>query len=165
MDISRAPNYIPLASNRFITALAIYLCFLELNNTRRAFILARSLSLPSAVMEGRYKSVHLPLRLCSCHLGEIDTIEHILLNCPYYREIWQESAGPLLERFPRRSSRIKIDYLLANRNYQTTHQVVKFCMQVYKHWKLFKAVWSCHKFKYFTVILLLFHLFYCKESF
>lgn len=49
--------------------------------------LARSSSLVSAVLEGQYNSALFHPRLCHCLLGEIDTVEHTILNCLEYGKI------------------------------------------------------------------------------
>ena len=135
----RAPGFISSDTTKYIAAPAAYFYFLESSNSRRAFALARSSTLPSAVLEGKFKAVHYSLRLCSYPLREIDSMEHIFFNCPSHSKIRAETISPLVERFPGSSNKIKLDYLLSDRNHQTTCQVARFCAQVYKQRKSHKA--------------------------
>lgn len=52
----------------------------------RAFSVAICNIFPSVIVEDQYKMVPMIEQLCSCGSGKIETIEHTLLHCDYYKE-------------------------------------------------------------------------------
>ena len=105
---------------------ASYLHNLNIPKYRRAFTLARLDVLPSAVLEGRYQKLPREKRLCPCGDGNLETVSHVLLTCPLYKDLRSEIITPLLLSIPGRSSAAAMFYLLADQNIQTTEKVARF---------------------------------------
>lgn len=107
-------------------AMARYLTHLELYSYRRAFTLARFNVLPSAVAEGRYKKIPYHERICPCGQDEVETAEHVLLRCNFYKDQRTLLIYPLLSNLPGRSSGHFLHMLLTDGNPTSVYAVAKF---------------------------------------
>lgn len=68
---------------RYIAASATYVLLLELPGHRRTLFLARGRVLPLAFVEGCYRNIHIPERICPWSSGEVETIKRISLITGY----------------------------------------------------------------------------------
>ena len=126
-DLNRAPQFIASESIRHRVCQMPYLSTLEIPKHRRAFTLARCQALPSAILEGRYKKIPLEERRCPCGLGQLETTEHILLFCLYYRDLRSSFIRPILRNFPGRTEQFYISLLLQDSTPEITYAVARFC--------------------------------------
>ena len=78
-------------------------------------------ALPSAVQEGWYKKT-----LCPCGMEQIETTEHVLLWCTYYKDIRDKLVSPLTGRFSSCTEQKCMHVLLSDSNPMFTHSVAKF---------------------------------------
>ena len=132
LDLSCALKYLAPSNQRYITAPANYLSLLEIKSHRRAFTLARSSALPSAIIEGRYKKIPRANRTCPCKSGELETIEHVIFRCVFYEEARVRLIFPLLHKIEDCPENSKIRYLLWQGNEAEIMQVAKFCAFAYR---------------------------------
>ena len=89
-DLSSAPEFYLMEDSLYKVKAAPYYAQLEQPRHRRAFTLARRNALPSAVQEGWYKNIPWAECLCPCGMEQIETIEHVLLWCTYYKDVCEE---------------------------------------------------------------------------
>ena len=91
---------------------------------RRAFMLARMNIFPSAVLAGRYQNIPYEQRVCDCHLGEPESISHILLSCPLFSKQRSLLLGPFSQ--PNKSSAHGIKKLLADISPEVMEHIAEF---------------------------------------
>nr|XP_034966343.1 uncharacterized protein LOC118082652 [Zootoca vivipara] len=103
-----------------------YLYKLTISKFRRAFTLARLDVLPSAVLEGRFQKIPAEKRLCPCGIGNTETVAHILLSCPLYKDLRLDLITPLLLTIPGRPTEATLFFLLSDQNDQRTTKVARF---------------------------------------
>lgn len=125
-DVSNVSELYVREDLKYIVNAPSYFTQLENHNHRRAFTLARLRGLPSAVSEGRYKKIPWNQRLCPCGSEEVETTEHVLLYCPYYRNIRATLITPLLIQFPGRSQQQYMNLLLSDTNPDVTSKVARY---------------------------------------
>ena len=92
-----SPSHLGLSQNSWL--LASYFSHLTDPHLRRAFMLARFNALPSAVLFGRFRGTPYIHRRCPCSLGAIETVHHVLLDCPFYNSSRARFLEPLLHDF------------------------------------------------------------------
>uniref|UniRef100_A0A803T0U9 ribonuclease H n=1 Tax=Anolis carolinensis TaxID=28377 RepID=A0A803T0U9_ANOCA len=126
-DLACSPVFNISADNRYTITPMAYLTNLEVPNHRKAFTLARCHALPSAVLEGRYRKTPALERLCPCEPGHIETIEHVLLQCMFYRDIRINFITPWLLKHPGRTERYYTSLLLSDSCSAITYSVARFC--------------------------------------
>nr|XP_016847415.1 PREDICTED: uncharacterized protein LOC107982573 [Anolis carolinensis] len=132
IDLSNAPSFITSGDSRGSTSPMEYLTKLEVANHQRAFTLARCHVLPSAVLEGRYQKTPYSERLCPCDSGHIETTEHVLLQCLFYRDIRSRLITPWTTKYPGRSGQFYVTLLLLDTILAVTYNVAKFCTAAVK---------------------------------
>nr|XP_016853653.1 PREDICTED: uncharacterized protein LOC107983669 [Anolis carolinensis] len=132
LDLSSAPSFITNGDSRSHTSPMEYLTMLEVANHRRAFTLARCHALPSAVLEGRYQKIPYSERLCPCDSGQIETTEHVLLQCLFYRDIRTRLIMPWTTKYPGCSGQFYVTLLLSDTISAVTYNVAKFCTAAIK---------------------------------
>ena len=95
--------------------------------TRRAFTLVRLNVLPSKLMKGRFQ--HMPISDClyPCNDGQVETVGHVLLYCPFYRDLCTDLLRPIILRYPGRPDKFYIRLLLSDRDSLITCSAAKFC--------------------------------------
>lgn len=111
---------------------ASYLFKLTIPKYRRAFTLARWDVLPSAVLEGRYQKTPFEKRLCPCGDGNTETMSHVLLSCPLYKDLRNEIITPLILANPGRSPDITLYFLLSDTDSQITEKVARYIERAMK---------------------------------
>ncbi|XP_077205815.1 uncharacterized protein LOC143843519 [Paroedura picta] len=131
-DLAKTPEFLCPDRIRYTLVPAPYLSDLELITHRRAFAQARCSTLPTAVLEGRYQKKPLAQRLCPCASGWIESDEHVFLFCPIYDTIRRTFIQPILNTYPRSSTKEKIKVLLQDADKQTTLCTAKFCTAAMK---------------------------------
>lgn len=65
---------------------------------RRAITRTRLNALPSVISEGHILDILFSDRYCGCSLGIIETAEHVLFECPWYKEARKKLIKPLTGR-------------------------------------------------------------------
>ena len=85
--INQCPNFLAAEDKKHAAEQATYLSLLEVPHHRRAFSLARWGVLPSASLEGHFKSIPLSEGVCPCDSGEIELTEQVLFKCAYYQGV------------------------------------------------------------------------------
>ena len=87
-------------------------------------MLARMNIFPSAVQFGRYQNIPYEQRLCDCHLGEPESILHILFSCPLFSKQRSLLLGPLFQ--PNKPSAHGIKKVLADTSPEVTEDIAEF---------------------------------------
>ncbi|XP_053122321.1 uncharacterized protein LOC128332077 isoform X2 [Hemicordylus capensis] len=131
-DLSKVTGFLAPDTCRFIVSCSAYLAQLEIPSHRRAFTLARCHALSSAILEGKYKKIPFMERLCPCDSGEVETIDHVLLSCPFYKDSRDRLISPLLLKYPGHSSQVYAKMLLSDDNRSFTYNVARFCGEACK---------------------------------
>lgn len=132
METASFPKHIVVSDQVLVSSPAPYLFHVTLPKFRRALTLARFNMLPTAVLEGRFKKIPYELRLCHCDLGAIETTEHVLLYCQFYRDVRNQLIYPIINKFPGNTDLFYLRLLLDSRDPSMIHKVAKFCYIVCK---------------------------------
>lgn len=143
-DFNQLPITYKLLYNPQRPHLANYLKVLDNAKHRWAFSRARFNALPSALLEGRYNKIPIEQRLCPCNSNEIETIGHVILYCPLYRDSRKELIEPILRKIPRSTDDTYIRHLLADKEPEINRSVAKYC---YIATRIRRAMMSTTEFK------------------
>ena len=85
-------------------------------------MLARFNVLPSAILFGRYCRVPHNLRRCPYSQDAIETVSHVLLDCPFYNSPQARFLDLLLSGYQDRSDNAKVCFLVQGKiNHITTY--------------------------------------------
>ena len=107
-------------------ALALYFYHLTAPQLRRAFTLARTNTLPSAMLYGRFKQIPYSARICPCGQHHIETIVHVFFHCQFYSQFQTKFLNPLLNNSKQYSDELKIQILLSSQNPDVIVPVARF---------------------------------------
>ncbi|KAJ7320683.1 hypothetical protein JRQ81_020194, partial [Phrynocephalus forsythii] len=105
---------------------ARYLHLLENPKERYIFTLARCNVLPSNVVYGRFGSLPLETRLCPCNTGTTESLVHMILYCPLYKDMHASHLDPHLARLPGRQDEVILHKLLLGKDKTHTRQIAIF---------------------------------------
>ena len=72
------------------------------------------------------------MRQCLCNNGEIETPDHVLLCCPFYKELRSKLILPLTDKYPGRQDIDYMHLLLIDKYPTVTAQVARFCAAAMK---------------------------------
>lgn len=92
---------------------------------RRPFTRARCSEFPSMVMGGQYKRIPFAQTLSQCDSGEVESIQHVFLGCPWYQDAQAEYILPLTKALSSLSESNYISYL-SDKTQAITADVAKF---------------------------------------
>ena len=82
-------------------------------------------SLPSGVLESRYRRIPYLERQCPC---DIESTEHVLLQCSFYRDSQTNLILPTVHKYLGCSGQFYTSLLLSDTNSVTTYDTARFCV-------------------------------------